>query len=352
MAFEVITLNLTPTGDRPVIHLAQYDNTRPFGIELMLGEDEFSIDTDAVGVELRVRKTDSHLVTIEPTNIDDNFIEFQATTQMCACPGKNIGNLVIYALSDPDQILHSLNIDIEVQRDVMQGGLNSVSDINNLETQITDICEDVFDDELPGKLNELVPPIVDSELGNYYTKSQVDTALSAKADSADLATVATTGDYDDLLNKPTIPAAQVNSDWDAVSGVAQILNKPTLSTVATSGDYDDLLDKPYIPNTYSTTEEQIIGTWIDGRPIYRKVVVYDNTIASASGWLTLLSVTNIEAVINGWVIVDENVGGRRYGKRDMYLIEAAPTYNNIQIYNASPYGVYVKWVVVEYIKSV
>jgi hypothetical protein len=42
-----------------------------------------------------------------------------------------------------------------------------------------------------------------------------------------LATVATTGSYNDLLNKPTIPAAQVNSDWNAVSGVSQILNKPS-----------------------------------------------------------------------------------------------------------------------------
>ena len=95
------------------------------------------------------------------------------------------------------------------------------------------------------------------------------------------------GDYNDLTNKPTIPAAQVNADWNASSGVAQILNKPTipaeqvqsdwnqtdntqkdfiknkptlfsgnyndltnkpsLSTVATSGDYDDLTNKPTIP---------------------------------------------------------------------------------------------------------
>ena len=48
-----------------------------------------------------------------------------------------------------------------------------------------------------------------------------------------LATVATSGSYTDLLNKPTIPAAQVNSDWDATSGVAQIINKPTLAAVAT-----------------------------------------------------------------------------------------------------------------------
>ena len=46
---------------------------------------------------------------------------------------------------------------------------------------------------------------------------------------------------------PTIPAAQVNANWTATSGVAQILNKPTLATVATSGSYSDLNDKPTIP---------------------------------------------------------------------------------------------------------
>lgn len=63
-----------------------------------------------------------------------------------------------------------------------------------------------------------------------------------------LATVATTGDYNDLSNLPTIPAAQVNSDWNAVSGVAEILNKPTLAAVATSGDYNDLINTPAIPS--------------------------------------------------------------------------------------------------------
>ena len=31
-----------------------------------------------------------------------------------------------------------------------------------------------------------------------------------------------------ILNKPSIPAAQVNSDWNSVSGVSEILNKPTI----------------------------------------------------------------------------------------------------------------------------
>jgi hypothetical protein len=51
----------------------------------------------------------------------------------------------------------------------------------------------------------------------------------------------------EILNKPTIPAAQVNADWNASSGVAQILNKPTLATVATSGSYTDLINQPSIP---------------------------------------------------------------------------------------------------------
>ena len=38
---------------------------------------------------------------------------------------------------------------------------------------------------------------------------------------------ATSGDAQ-ILNKPTIPAAQVQSDWNATSGVSQILNKPTI----------------------------------------------------------------------------------------------------------------------------
>lgn len=36
------------------------------------------------------------------------------------------------------------------------------------------------------------------------------------------------GDYNSLTNTPAIPAAQVNSDWNATSGVARILNKPVV----------------------------------------------------------------------------------------------------------------------------
>ena len=58
---------------------------------------------------------------------------------------------------------------------------------------------------------------------------------------------ATSGDAQ-ILNKPTIPAAQVNSDWNATSGVAQILNKPTIPDTST-----------FVPYTGATADVDLNG---------------------------------------------------------------------------------------------
>ena len=85
---------------------------------------------------------------------------------------------------------------------------------------------------------------------------------------------------DFIKNKPTIPAAQVNSDWDAGSGIAQILNKPTLATVATSGAYNDLSGTPTIrtsvvvPDTF--TRNGFAQTY--GAGVTRYVAVVGNSL--------------------------------------------------------------------------
>lgn len=48
------------------------------------------------------------------------------------------------------------------------------------------------------------------DLQNYYTKIEVDSKLSDKANLTDLADVATSGDYEDLINKPSIPTIPTN----------------------------------------------------------------------------------------------------------------------------------------------
>jgi hypothetical protein len=87
-----------------------------------------------------------------------------------------------------------------------------------------------------------------SIIGNLSDQTDLQDALDLKADLSSLSAVAFSGDYNDLSNLPSIPAAQVNSDWDATSGVEEILNKPSLAAVATSGDYNDLANLPTIPS--------------------------------------------------------------------------------------------------------
>ena len=55
-------------------------------------------------------------------------------------------------------------------------------------------------------------------------------SMSYIKNKPELSSVATSGNYDDLINKPTIPDAQVNSDWNAETGISQILNKPEMTT--------------------------------------------------------------------------------------------------------------------------
>lgn len=59
------------------------------------------------------------------------------------------------------------------------------------------------------------------------------------------------GNYNDLTNKPEIPVVtpQVNPDWNATSGKAQILNKPVLF----DGRYESLTGKPVIPTGGGTS---------------------------------------------------------------------------------------------------
>ena len=102
-----------------------------------------------------------------------------------------------------------------------------------------------------------------AQVQSNWTESDP-TAVSYIQNKPNLATVATSGSYNDLTNTPTIPAAQVNADWNSSSGVSEILNKPNLATVATSGSYNDLSNKPTIPtlatlNTAGITDIQQVS---------------------------------------------------------------------------------------------
>lgn len=117
-----------------------------------------------------------------------------------------------------------------------------------------------------------------SDLADFATKDYVDDELANKANSADLAAVATSGDYEDLSNKPIIPdisnlaAADISFsnpdkytiyDNPTVQSVLlevdnNAVRKSRLATVATSGDYNDLANKPSIPSTSGLASESYV----------------------------------------------------------------------------------------------
>lgn len=86
------------------------------------------------------------------------------------------------------------------------------------------------------------------------------------------------GSYNDLTNKPTIPAAQVNSDWDAASGKAQILNKPELNIEEWNNASEDVAE---LKQTVEDDELVVASALcdLDGRVI--KLTNNNRTVAAA-----------------------------------------------------------------------
>lgn len=134
------------------------------------------------------------------------------------------------------------------------------------------------------------------------------------------------GDYNDLINKPTIPAAQVNSDWNATSGVAQILNKPSLfdgnynsltnKPTLFSGSYTDLTNKPYIPDSYTKTESDGRYSLLGHAHDYLTDAPADNSYYARknNAWAALTDLNNYPTAI---AFTNGNLAVSRYGLTDI-----------------------------------
>ena len=257
MAYEYIELNLIPTGEKPVFHAAQYDVGRPIIIKLKNGEDDFT--PTGLDLELQVRKVDNNIVTAVPDSVDGNVVIFLSTEQMTACSGTNLGKIQI---TKDDLDIATLLFYLVVQRDVLAGGLTSQSEIHDLEDQIAVLVPEVIGDEYytAEQVDEKIAEIPTFDPDDYYDKTQLYTKtetnglLAQKANTSSLAAVATSGSYNDLINKPNIPDVSdyyTKSETYSQNEVNTLLSAKadtsSLAAVATSGDYDDLLNKPTIP---------------------------------------------------------------------------------------------------------
>ena len=144
------------------------------------------------------------------------------------------------------------------------------------ETYVDTVLSDLIDaaPTTLDTLNELAAALGDDP--NFATT--ISTTLGLKANSADLATVATSGDYTDLINTPTVPidVSDLTDNTNLLSGVTSyndLSDKPTIPVDVSdltdttsllnhfSGDYTDLTNAPVLATVATTgAYSDIIGT--------------------------------------------------------------------------------------------
>jgi len=98
------------------------------------------------------------------------------------------------------------------------------------------------------------------------------------------------GSYNDLSNLPTIPAAQVNSDWNAVGTVAEILNKPIIppqSSVTLTAPGSSTLTFNGVNGEFTFTPPDLssyLTTYTESDPIFLASPAYQITNQNRTDW--------------------------------------------------------------------
>lgn len=187
----------------------------------------------------------------------------------------------------------------EVTSDVLSNILDEdlTNTINEKVNDAVDVAtKDVVDDitaEVKEDVESLIPVDV-SELVNdagYITLTDLDNNRYVK--ESDLSSVATTGSYNDLTDKPVIPAAQVNSDWNATSGVTQILNKPVIPTTTeqlvndsgfiTLSSLSGYATESYVNNHHDSTKQAVLESGVNIKTINNESILGEGNINIEGG---------------------------------------------------------------------
>ncbi len=182
--------------------------------------------------------------------------------------------------------------------------LGTKADVNNLSTvAISGSYNDLLDKP---SIPSVIPSVVQttgSSTTDVMSQNAVTTVLSSKADSSNLSSVATSGSYNDLLNKPTIPTKTSDLTNDS-----NFVSSSNLATVATSGSYSDLSNKPTIPSVVQSTGSSTTNVMSQNAVTNAIPTIFTSYVASYSGSVystsyinNLIDLSSSEKVIGHWI---------------------------------------------------
>ena len=190
---------------------------------------------------------------------------------------------------------------IDTKVDKVDGkGLSTNDYITADKTKVTNVNEVI---EAAAKSVTATGISITLDKRNLVTNAVENIELDLPASTTALAGLMLPSDKTKLNGIAAGAEVNVNADWNATEGDALILNKPTLSTVATSGSYNDLTNRPTIPTVdvnkkyvddqLATKADLADYTVFD---IFMKVANVDTPSISQEDYNTLL-----EKVPNGFV---------------------------------------------------
>lgn len=134
---------------------------------------------------------------------------------------------------------------IDTKVDKVEGkGLSTNDYVTADKTKVTNINEVI---EAAAKNITATDISITLDKRNLVTNAVENIELNLPASTTALAGLMLPSDKTKLNGIAAGAEVNVNADWNATEGDALILNKPTLSTVATSGSYNDLTNRPTIP---------------------------------------------------------------------------------------------------------
>lgn len=288
---EQIRLDIIPKGLIPVCHSSQYDKGRVIRLNLVDGLQGYTLTDETV--TLNVRKPDNNIVTAGVNVVSGaTYVDIVTTEQMTACEGENLCEIVI---TKGDVKIASLNFKMKVEVDPLKDGIESETEIHNLETQIADINA------------EIVPALVADEVANQYDSQNVifdetptenhgigyavtSEGVKAYVDNKPNALVDLT-DVD--IDNPTSNQALV---WDTIE------EKWKNGEVSTVGSIDDLDD---VDTTGKATGDSLR---------------YDG-----NGWIA--QPTTIEMTSAEWEAIADKQAWRNAHKRTKVVLTDAPNLN-------------------------
>ena len=209
----------------------------------------------ALGNDANLAATLAGLITTTQGDVITSNINMKGYVDArVAITNDNVTTAGILLTDYVDTQISTVDTAITTANTAMKGYVDSqISTVDTAITVANTVLKSYVDDQL---LNVSGSVSIIAETMQRYVDSQTLSSDAAMKNYVDSQTAVTNVAIDDLGTEmqsyvteqlSILAANQVNADWAATSGAAQILNKPALF----SGSYADLVNTPSIPSTVS-----------------------------------------------------------------------------------------------------